>query len=255
MNNASLDDALAIAAAASRVAMSLFRGALDVEFKADDSPVTRADRAVEAEVRRLISERFPEHGIFGEEQGFDRADSEDLWIVDPIDGTRSFMTGHPLFGFLLAKLHRGETKLSIVALPALGEFYDAERGRGARLGGARIRASDRRVAGDAVLYISEAEKIWRDAPEVFTRLLDFGRTRRFAYDCYPYALLASGHVDAVVDYDLQPYDYVPVALLVEEAGGVMTDWQGRRLAMQANVPVIAAATVELHHALLDTIRG
>ena len=247
---AELADAIQIAEAAGRMAMHHFRGALGIDFKADDSPVTQADRAVEAEVRRLITERFPGHGIYGEEQGIERGEAHDLWIVDPIDGTRSFMTGHPLFGFLLAKLTNGEADLAIVSAPALGEVYAAARGQGTMLNGARLRTSGRRTPEGATLYVNEGEKIWRAAPEVFTQLMQCGRTRRFAYDCYPYALLASGHVDAVVDFDLQPYDYHAVALLVEEAGGVMTGWQGEKLTMQTNVATLAAATPELHETLL-----
>ncbi len=252
---ASLADAVEIAARASAIAMRHFRGALGVDFKADDSPVTQADRAVEAEVRRILADRFPDHGIFGEEGGIERGAADDLWIVDPIDGTRSFMTGHPLFGFLLAKLSKGRAELGVVALPALDEAYAAERGAGAALNGVPIRTSGRRDENGASLYINEGEKIWRAAPDIFARLMDFGRTRRFGYDCYPYALLASGHVDAVVDFDLQPYDYQPVALLVEEAGGVMTGWDGALLDMQVNAPVIAAATPELHAHLLSVVTG
>jgi histidinol phosphatase-like enzyme (inositol monophosphatase family) len=247
---ATMTDAVEIAEAAGKMAMRHFRGALGIDFKADDSPVTQADRAVEAEVRRLIAERFPAHGIFGEEQGIERGEADDLWIVDPIDGTRSFMTGHPLFGFLLAKLTRGHADLSIVAAPAMAEIYAAARGQGAYLNGETLRSSGCRTPDGATLYINEGEKIWRAAPDVFASLMAFGRTRRFAYDCYPYALLASGHVDAVVDFDLQPYDYHAVALLVEEAGGVMTGWHGERLTMQGNVATVAAATPELHAALL-----
>lgn len=248
---ATIADAIHIAKAAGKVAMRHFRGTLGVDFKSDDSPVTQADRAVEAEVRRLIAERFPGHGIYGEEQGIERGGADDLWIVDPIDGTRSFMTGHPLFGFLLAKLTQGTADLAIVSAPAMGEVYAAARGQGAMLNGQRLRTSGHRGQDGAVLYINEGEKIWRAAPGTFARLMEFGRTRRFAYDCYPYALLASGHVDAVVDFDLQPYDYHAVALLVEEAGGVMTGWQGEKLAMQTGVATVAAATAELHAELLE----
>ncbi|MCV2871463.1 inositol monophosphatase [Defluviimonas sp. WL0050] len=248
---ATMADAIQIAEAAGKVAMRHFRGALGVDFKSDDSPVTQADRAVEAEVRRLIADRFPGHGIYGEEQGIERGEADDLWIVDPIDGTRSFMTGHPLFGFLLAKLTRGTADLAIVSAPAMGEVYAAARGQGAMLNGQKLRTSGRRGQDSAVLYINEGEKIWRAAPGVFARLMEFGRTRRFAYDCYPYALLASGHVDAVVDFDLQPYDYHAVALLVEEAGGVMTGWRGERLSMQTGIATVAAATAELHAELLE----
>jgi histidinol phosphatase-like enzyme (inositol monophosphatase family) len=244
-------DAIQIADAAGKVAMHHFRGALGVDFKSDDSPVTQADRAVEAEVRRLIAQRFPGHGIYGEEQGIERGEADDLWIVDPIDGTRSFMTGHPLFGFLLAKLTRGTADIAIVSAPAMNELYTAARGQGAMLNGQMLHTSGRLEEDGATLYINEGEKIWRAAPGVFTRLMGFGRTRRFAYDCYPYALLAAGHVDAVVDFDLQPYDYHAVALLVEEAGGVMTGWRGEKLFMQTGVAAVAAATPELHAELLN----
>lgn len=252
---ARMEDAIALALAARPVALAHFRTGLGVEFKADESPVTQADRAVETEIRRLIADRFPGHGLFGEEHGIEGGDSDDLWIIDPIDGTRSFITGHPLFGFLLAKLYRGRVDLAVVSIPATGEVFAAERGRGAFLGDRAIRTSGRRTQDGAALYISEGEKIWRARPDAFARLMDFGKTRRFGYDCYPYGLLAMGHVDAVVDYDLQPYDYHPVALLVEEAGGTITDWEGKPLAMGYGVPVIAAATAELHGALLATVRG
>src|SRR5690606_12057167 len=122
---ASLADAIAIAEAARPAALAHFRTRLGVEFKADESPVTVADRGVEEEVRRIIAARFPDHGIFGEEHGVERADGDDLWIVDPIDGTRSFITGHPLFGFLLAWLHRGAARLAVVSIPATGEIFAA----------------------------------------------------------------------------------------------------------------------------------
>ncbi|MCV2867702.1 inositol monophosphatase [Defluviimonas sp. WL0002] len=252
---ATLEDAIAIARAARPVALSHFRTRLGVEFKADESPVTVADRAVEAEVRTIIAERFPGHGIFGEEHGIEGAERDDLWIVDPIDGTRSFITGHPLFGFLLAKLHRGKPQLAVVSIPPTGEVFAAEKGQGAFLNGAPIRTSGRTDAEGASVYINEGEKIWRANRGVFARIMEFGKTRRLSYDCYPYGLLAMGHADVVIDFDLQPYDYHPVALLVEEAGGVMTDWEGRPLGMGQNVPVVAAASAELHARALSVIRG
>jgi len=252
---ASLRDAIALAEAARPVALAHFRTTLGVEFKSDESPVTVADRAVEAEVRRLIARKFPGHGVFGEEHGIEGGDRDDLWIIDPIDGTRSFITGHPLFGFLLAKLHRGQTELAVVSIPPTGEIFAAERGRGAFLGDRPIRCSGRKTQAGASLYIAEGEKIWRARPDAFARLMEFGTTRRFGYDCYPYGLLAMGHIDAIVDFDLQPYDYFPVALLVEEAGGVITDWDGHPLKMGQGVPVVAAATPELHAELLATVCG
>ncbi len=248
-------DALDMGRAAAAAAMRFFRGRLGVEFKSDESPVTQADRGVEAEVRRLITARFPGHGIFGEEHGIVGGDAHALWVIDPIDGTRSFISGHPLFGFLLAHLTGGETRLAVLGMPALGETFVAERGQGAFKGAERLKASGRTALDGATVYVNEGEKIWRARPDVFGRLMNAGTTRRFSYDCYPYALLAMGHVDLVVDFDLQPYDYLTVSLLVEEAGGVMTDWQGGRLHMGENVATVAAATADLHRAALALLAG
>lgn len=249
------DDALDMGRTAAAAAMRFFRGRLGIEFKSDESPVTQADRGVEAEVRKLIADRFPDHGIFGEEQGITGGDAHALWVIDPIDGTRSFISGHPLFGFLLAHLTGGATRLAVVGMPAIGETFVAERGKGAFKGSERLQSSGRKVLDGATIYVNEGEKIWRAHPDVFARLMSAGTTRRFSYDCYPYALLAMGHVDLVVDFDLQPYDYLTVSLLVEEAGGRMTDWQGGPLHMGENVATVAAATPELHRAALALLAG
>lgn len=238
---------------AARAAMGYFRGQLGTEFKADESPVTQADRGVETLIRAYLAEHFPDHGIFGEEHGFEGADREDIWIIDPIDGTRSFLTGHPLFGFLLGHLVAGVPQIGIIGMPALGEVFAGVQGQGATLNGQPIKVSGQTRLDHSILYVNEGDKIYRDHPALFAQLMQSGQTRRFAYDCYPHALLAAGHVDAVIDYDLQPYDYLPVSVVVEEAGGVMTDWEGRPLTMHSDGRVIAAATPDLHAQLLELV--
>ncbi|MDA5095276.1 inositol monophosphatase [Aliiroseovarius sp. KMU-50] len=245
----------AMAEIAARTAMSYFRGALGIEIKADESPVTQADKAVEAELRAYLEAMFPEHGIFGEEEGMDDKDSPHLWVIDPIDGTRSFLSGHPLFGFLLAHLIDGKPEIGVIGMPALGEIMIGVRGHGAQLNGAPIRASDQTNLDQAVLYINEGEKLYSDHPGVFDRLMQSGQTRRMAYDCYPHALLAMGHVDAVIDYDLQPYDFLAVSVVIEAAGGVMTDWSGDPLTMESDGRVISAATPELHEQMLNMVKN
>ena len=247
--------AIAMAKAATPLALSFFRKGLSIETKADDSPVTQADRAVEEKLRNLIAAGFPGDGILGEEYGETGGTGGGLWIIDPIDGTRSFISGHPLFGMLIGRMIDGQMQASVVNLPALSEIYSAARNEGAFFGSARISTSGRTNLGGAMLYINEGEKIWRGWPEVYGRLMASGRERRFSYDCGPYALLAAGHIDAVVDCDLEPYDYLPVSLLVEEAGGKMTDWEGNPLGMGSDVRVAAAATPELHAELIALLRG
>ncbi len=244
-----------IARIAAQAARGYFRGRLGVEFKADESPVTQADKGVEVVVRQYLAENFPDDGVFGEEQGFEGQDRQNVWIVDPIDGTRSFLSGHPLFGFLLGYLTDGVPRLGVIGMPALDEVLIGVVGQGAALNGkpVSVRATGR--LSDAILYVNEGDKIYRDYPALFDRLMNTGQTRRFAYDCYPHALLVMGHVDAVIDYDLQPYDYLPVSAVVEAAGGIMSDWEGRPLNLNSDGRVISAATPQLHAELLDLVNG
>ncbi|EBA14761.1 Inositol monophosphatase family protein [Roseobacter sp. SK209-2-6] len=240
---------------AAEAARGYFRGRLGIEFKKDESPVTQADKGVEAEVRAYLEQHFPDHGIFGEEQGFDGVDRDEIWIIDPIDGTRSFLSGHPLFGFLLGYLKAEVPQLGVIGMPALGETFIGVQGQGATLNGKPIQVSRQNRLDRAVLYVNEGDKIHRDYPQLFDRLMQSGQTRRFAYDCYPHALLAAGHVDAVIDYDLQPYDYLPVSAVIEAAGGVITDWDGRSLGLQSDGRVVSAATPDLHAEMLALVKG
>ncbi|WP_293573233.1 inositol monophosphatase family protein [Phaeobacter sp.] len=243
-----------IAALAGDTAMSFFRQAFDVEFKSDQSPVTQADKAVEEQVRGYLAEHFPDHGIFGEEQGVSGGDRTQMWVLDPIDGTRSFLSGHPLFGFLLAHLTGGRADLGVISMPTLQEIYVGVPKDGvATLNGAEISTSDTTSLTDAIVYINEGDKIATEQPEVFQRLLKTGQTRRFGYDCYPHALLASGHVDLVIDYDLKPYDFLALAPVVEAAGGVITGWDNDPLTLDYAGGVVAAATPELHAAALALV--
>ena len=142
----------------------------------------------------------------------------------------------------------------MISMPELNERYIGQRGLGATLNGKRISTSSKIEQADAIIYINEGDRLSRYEPEVFARLLKLGHTRRFAHDCYPHALLASGQVDVVVDYDLQPFDYLPLAGVVEEAGGVISDWHGNPLTYESDGRVISAATPELHKEMAALLR-
>lgn len=247
---ARLDKALEITGAASRIALGHFNGALDIVTKADASPVTIADRETEQAIRTALAAAFPGEGLHGEEHGISGPDRDTVWVIDPIDGTRSFIAGVPLFGMLLAMTRRAVPQIGICRLPALGQVYAAARGHGATRDGLPIRVSACRSLDDAMLFINEGEKIYAAEPGVFDRLTRAGRLRRLSYDCQPHALLAAGQVDAVVDYDLKPYDYLAMVPIIEESGGVITDWQGNPLDFRSDGRVVSAATPELHAALL-----
>ncbi|MEP5090596.1 MAG: inositol monophosphatase family protein, partial [Paracoccaceae bacterium] len=221
----------------------------------DDSPVTHADKSIEKLVRQTIAERHQTHGILGEEHGLKSSNQDEMWVVDPIDGTRSFISGHPLFGFLLAYLHKGVPEVGVIAMPMLNEVMIGVRGQGSTMNGSSMQVSQVNALEDAVVYINEGEKIFADHPSILSRLMSAGQTRRFSYDCYPYALLAMGHVDIVVDYDLKPYDFMALRVVIEAAGGILTDWNGERPGLAYEGPILAAATPELHQAMGTVLMG
>lgn len=253
MNDEVYSTAKLIVEGAAKTALAHFRRDININFKTDDSPVTIADLRIEKDARALIQRRFPDHAILGEEFGSGDLTKEHVWVLDPIDGTRSFISGNPLFGFLLAYMEREKNTLSIVSMPFTNEQFVGRAGQGATLNGAPIRTSSNTSLDDAILYINEGEKLFAAEPEIHSRLVAAGHTRRFAYDCYPHALLAAGHVDCVVDYDLKPFDFLPLAGVIEAAGGIITDWEGKALTFQSGGRVIAASTPELHRQLLQLL--
>lgn len=248
-----LDVATDLARVSSRTALRYFRQDLAVELKGDASPVTDADKQIEREAREHLRKLFPEHGILGEEFGAGNLEQEHVWVIDPIDGTRSFISGHPLFGFLLAYLQGGECELGVISMPALNELYLGERGQGATCNGVAIHTSSKRELSHAIFSVNEGEKLFAHERNVFEQLLLCGHTRRFGYDCYPHALLSAGHIDVVIDYDLKPFDYLPLVALIEAAGGCITDWQGRGLDFHSDGRVVCSATPELHKQILKLL--
>lgn len=246
--------ALDITEAASHVSLSYFRNRPDIETKADQSPVTIADKETEDVIRNGLLQAFPDDAIFGEEFG-QTGDGAEMWIVDPIDGTRSFITGLPLFGMLLGFITAKGPQLGIIRMPALDEVYCGGVGVSATCNGEEIAVSTCTELAKARLFINEADKLATDEPAVFERLVQAGELRRMSADCYPHALVARGLADAVVDFDLQPYDYLPVSAVVQAAGGVMTDWDGNPLTMESDGRTLTAATPQLHAALIALVRS
>ncbi len=249
------DFAAMLADIAAPLTMAHFRTPLDVEQKADLSPVTRADREVESAMRAGIAARFPDHGILGEEHGDERAGGPHLWVIDPIDGTRSFITGMPTFGTLIAHLDRGRPDVGVIAIPATGERWQGARGRASLFQGLPCRTSGCTALEQARLYTTSPDLFDAAGRRAFDRVSARTAMRRFGGDCYAYGLLASGHVDLVVEMNLQPYDYMALVCVIEGAGGVITDWQGRALTLASSGHVVAAATGELHAQALAALTG
>jgi inositol-phosphate phosphatase/L-galactose 1-phosphate phosphatase/histidinol-phosphatase len=249
-----LKAALEISESAAAIPLRYFRSELAVEDKPDESPVTVADRETEEHITRAILERFPSHGIFGEEFGRRETDGPYTWIVDPIDGTRSFISGSPLFGMLLGVVRDCQAEAGVIRMPALGEWFAGSRGGGATWNGKPIRCRPSPPLADARVFINEAERIMAHDADLLARLMKAGRFMRFANDCYAFGLVAAGQIDLVVDYDLQPYDYMPCVPVVEAAGGVITDWKGEPLGLESDGSVLAAGSAELHAAMLAVLQ-
>ncbi|MCP4487442.1 MAG: inositol monophosphatase family protein [Gammaproteobacteria bacterium] len=250
-----LQAALEITEKASQIPKKYFRTEFDIEHKRDKSPVTIADQEAEQFIREALKARFPRHAIFGEEFGREAHSSEYEWIIDPIDGTRSFVSGMPLYGMLLALLQNQQPQLGIVRMPELNEVY-VGNGKTATLNHSQLLQCSKVIAlENAIVYINEGEKINQQNHALFTRLCTSGRVMRLGYDCYPHALLAAGQVDLVIDYDLKPYDYFSLIPLIEGAGGLITDWQGQSLTMQSHGDVVSAATPELQQQALAVLNS
>jgi inositol-phosphate phosphatase/L-galactose 1-phosphate phosphatase/histidinol-phosphatase len=223
-----------------------FRQAIAIEDKDDLSPVTVADREAEAAMRRAIAERFPDHGILGEEYGPERADAPLVWVLDPIDGTKSFITGKPLFGTLIALADEGRPILGIIDMPALDERFVGHDGGAALFNGAPIRTrAGAKLAGAHLHATSPAMFTGADETR-FAALAKRVKHPIFGGDCHNYALLAAGWTDLVVEAQLKPYDYCAPAALIAAAGGIATDWQGAALTLASDGRVVMAADAALH---------
>ncbi|NIX76043.1 histidinol-phosphatase [Microvirga terricola] len=244
-----------LTALAAPIALRYFRQKLLVESKADASPVTIADREIELAVRHKIRERFPDHGLFGEEHGLDKAEAERMWVIDPIDGTKSFISGMPTFGTLIAYLESGTPKVGVIDHPVLRERWVGQAGEVTRYNGQPCATSGKTKLSDAILYATTPDIFTGRDRDCFEALSKRVALRRFGGDCYAYALLASGHVDVVAEVDLQPYDYLSLVPVIEGAGGVITDWSGKALGLNSDGRVVAAATPALHAEVLAALKG
>jgi inositol-phosphate phosphatase/L-galactose 1-phosphate phosphatase/histidinol-phosphatase len=229
-----------LADAAGAVVRRYFRQKIAVDDKSDLTPVTVADREAEAAMRRLIEARFPEHGIFGEEHGRTRPEADYAWVLDPIDGTKSFISGIPLFGTLIALTWRGRPVLGVIDQPISRERWVGAAGRPSTLNGAPIRTRPCADLAAATLYCTTPEMYRGEDAAGFARLRQAVKLTRYGADCYAYAMLATGFVDLVVEGELKPYDWSALVPVIEGAGGVMTDWQGKALDLASDGRVVAA---------------
>ncbi len=222
-----LDFAVELAHAAGGLALQHYQKNLEIERKADASPVTVADRAAEQLLRERIAKRFPDDAILGEEFGEVNAGAARRWVLDPIDGTRTFVRGVPLFGVLLAVEIDGQPDIGVIHVPALGETVSAARGLGCRWNDRPARVSTVDDLSDALVLTTDIENIERRAVRAgWDRLRARAGLCRTWGDCYGYALLATGRAECMIDPIVAHWDAAPLVPIIEEAGGIVTDLAG-----------------------------
>ncbi len=245
-----------IALQAAKESLPRFRQSGEIHNKLSSGfdPVTEADRETERVIRRLINDRFPEHGILGEEHGGENLSSQHVWIIDPIDGTRAFISGLPTWGTLVGLTRDGDAIAGIMSQPFTGELYMAD-GNTAFYEGP---GTDRQLAtrntvrlDEATLFTTSPALYEDDQRETYDRLEGTVRLSRYGVDCYAFAMVAAGFADLVVEPDLKPYDIVALIPIIEQAGGVVTDWNGGPA--ENGGTIVAAATAELHEAALAVL--
>src|SRR6185312_10553933 len=248
-----------LATASGETILPFFRTSLSIEDKSlnrDFDPVTEADRAAEAVMRRLIKANFPQHGIVGEEFGNEREDSEYVWVLDPIDGTKSFISGFPIWGTLIALLHRGMPVYGMMHQPYIGERFSGDAGA------ARYRGptSARKLAVRRCASLKEATSFTTSPllmnPEdraAFGRVEAEVRLTRYGGDCYSYCMLAAGHLDLVIETELKPYDIAALIPIITGAGGVITTWEGKPA--QSGGRIVAAGDPRVHEAALRILNA
>ncbi|HZP98832.1 MAG TPA: histidinol-phosphatase [Reyranella sp.] len=259
MNNAVSAELVALANsladAARPIAARYFRTPVTVDDKADLSPVTIADREAETAMRSLLDKHMPRHGVFGEEHGALRTDAEYVWVLDPIDGTKAFITGLPIFGTLIALLHRGRPVLGIIDQPISRERWLGVSGQRTTLNGQPIKVRGCPSLDRAYMYSTAPQMFGGPTAARHQSLAEQVKLFRWGGDCYAYGLLAAGHVDLVVENQLKLYDYAALVAVIKGAGGLITDWQGRELDMNSDGSVLAAGDPATHRAARQILAG
>ena len=238
------------------IAKRYFRSELKIIDKLDATPVTLADMEIETRLREEIAREFPTHGILGEEHEGVNLSAEWVWVLDPIDGTKAFTCGKPQFGTLVALTHDGEPLLGVIDQPITDERWVGLKGSGATFNGAPMRVSSKRKPlSETIVLVTAPEQFTGDGAAAFARLKAACKGVYYGGDCYNYALMASGHVDLVVEMGLKTVDFAALVNPIIEAGGVACDWAGRPLTLESDGTIIAASNPSLAAEVRSVLAG
>lgn len=244
-----------MADAARAVIAASLAGPMSFATKGDQSPVTQVDQEVERALRGLIAARYPEHGVLGEEYDPEKLDAEYVWVIDPIDGTKAFIAGLPVYGTLIALTRGGYPVLGIIDHPVTNERWAGLEGHPSTYNGKPIKTADCALPGEAVVAISNPEGMSPNEAAAFAQVVERTRWRIYGGSCYAYGRLAMGRLDAGVDSGLDPFDYCALDAVIRGAGGRMSDWEGQRLSIRSGHRVLAAGDARLRRELVAILQN
>ncbi len=245
-----------LATVAGDTILPFFRTALAIENKKSGGfdPVTAADRAAENAMRALIRRNFPDHGIIGEEYGNEQTGAEYVWVLDPIDGTKSFISGMPAWGTLIGLMRFGEPVFGMMHQPFIGERFSGDGGAAHYRGGGgsrELRVRECRGLSDALLYTTSPLLMNKADRAIFTRVESKVKLSRYGGDCYAYCMLAAGQIDLVIETEIKPHDIVPLIPIITGAGGIVTTWENGP--PQGGGRIVVAGDKRVHAAALEML--
>jgi inositol-phosphate phosphatase/L-galactose 1-phosphate phosphatase/histidinol-phosphatase len=239
-----------------KIIKQYFRKKISVSDKEDQSPVTIADKNTELKIRELIEIKYPNHGILGEEFEIKNANSEFTWVIDPIDGTRSFIAGSKDFGTLIALLHNKKPIIGIINCPAHEERWVGVEGQKTKMNNQEVKTSNIEILEKSYLSSTGLYMFKNDNfKKGFDKIIKKTRYHRFGGDCYNYGMVASGFIDIVIEDTLKVHDYMALVPVIEGAGGKLTDKFGESINLKSNGSIVVSANEKLHTQLIDIINN
>ena len=238
---------------ARKIAQQYFRKDSRKWTKPDSTPVTEADLKIEQYIRNLVSIHYPDHGFIGEEDGTTNNHSQFRWCVDPIDGTKSFVYGVPTFGTLISLTYESVPIVGVIEHPALNERWCGATGIETTTQGEKCRCNNHVALEESVVYATSIDMFSSEELVHFNNVTSLAKRRQFGVDCYAYSLLASGHIDVVMEADMKPFDMMALVPVIEGAGGIVSDWAGKSLSLNSGTQILAAANKHLHQQCIDAI--
>lgn len=250
-----IDLANRLADASGPVIRKYFRTPIRIDGKADSSPVTAADREAEQAIRAILAETRPDDGIIGEEFGNTNTDAAYVWVIDPIDGTKSFISGRPIFGTLIALVRDGTPILGVIDQPVNGERWVGAAGTGTVYNGKPVKVRACPSLSNAIAGTTAPDLFGPGQEQHWRKVAAGAKHAVYGGDCYTYAQIASGFVDVVLEAGLQTYDFCALAPVIEAAGGIVTDWQGNPVSLSSDGTILACGDVRTHAEILGLIGG